>query len=330
MARQKGEGASAEAPEGPSGATRPISVTLVVEVLRGVAQVDFMPSAVCGLFFVTALFAAGWQYGLYGLLGSAVSTAVAYGLGLGRDTVRAGLTGYNGCLVALGCAVFLGPGHPATVVVAVLGAAVAVVVTAGLGALLEGRGIPALTAPFCLVATAVTAAAPGLRNLWHQDAGPAALPVPATGATGLSWEQLWHGFLANIGQVFFMPQWYVGLLFLAGLFVASRLAGLMACVGSATALLTAWAFGAPAEAVGQGLLGYSGVLVALALCGVFVAPGGWSAAYAVLGAAAATVLTPALGALSAPFGGHAFTWPFVLTTMLFLAAVPAIPRLRRI
>nr|WP_078588353.1 urea transporter [Streptomyces novaecaesareae] len=45
---------------------------------------------------------------------------------------------------------------------------------------------------------------------------------------------------------------------------------------------------------------------------------------------AATVLTPALAAVSAPFGGHAFTWPFVLTTMLFLAAVPAVPRLRRI
>lgn len=80
--------------------------------------------------------------------------STAYGFGLRRDAVEAGLTGYNGCLVALGCAVLLGPGHPATVAVAVLGAVVAVVVTAALGALLEGRGLPALTAPFCLVATA--------------------------------------------------------------------------------------------------------------------------------------------------------------------------------
>ncbi|MFE4516583.1 urea transporter [Kitasatospora sp. NPDC056783] len=316
--------------ESASVAARPISGRVVAEVLRGVAQVDFMPSVVCGLFFVAALFAAGWQYGLYGLLGSAVSTAVAYGLGLDREAVGAGLHGYNGCLVALGCAVFLGTGHPATVAVAVLGAAVAVVVTAGVGALLAGRGLPALTAPFCLVATAVTAAAPGFRRLWHGAPAPAALPVPAAGPTGLSWDQLWHGFFANIGQIFFMPQWYVGLLFLAGLFAASRLAGLMACAGSAAGLVTAWAFGAPGESVGQGLLGYSGVLVALALCGVFLAPDGWSAAYALVGAAAATVLTPALGAVCAPFGGHAFTWPFVLTTMLFLAAVPAVPRLRRI
>ncbi|MFJ8621421.1 urea transporter [Kitasatospora sp. NPDC093550] len=309
---------------------RPRTLTLVAEVLRGVAQVDFMPSVVCGVLFVIALFAGGPEYGVYGLLGSAVSTAVAYGLGLDRSAVAAGLHGYNGCLVALGCAVFLGAGYPATASVAVLGSVVAVVVTAGLGALLEKWRLPALTAPFCLVATAVTVAAPGFPRLWRGADATAALPVAAAGDTGLGWEQLWRGFFANIGQVFFLPQWYVGLLFLAGLFAASRLAGVMAGAGSATGLLTAWGLGAPAEAVEQGLLGYSGVLVALALCGVFVAPSVWSAAYALLGAAAATVLTPALAAISAPFGGHAFTWPFVLTTMLFLAAVPAVPRLRRV
>ncbi|MFE5581149.1 hypothetical protein [Kitasatospora sp. NPDC056531] len=51
---------------------------------------------------------------------------------------------------------------------------------------------------------------------------------------------------------------------------------------------------------------------------------------AVCGLLFAAAVTPARGAMSAPFGGHAFTWPFVLTTMLFLAAVPAIPRLRRV
>ncbi|WP_051710427.1 urea transporter [Streptomyces sp. NRRL S-350] len=313
-----------------SAVARPLSVRWAAEVLRGIAQVVFVPSAGCGLLFVAALFAAGRQYGLYGLLGSAVSTAVAYGLGLDRGAIGAGLHGYNGCLVALGCAVFLEAGHPATVATAVLGCAVAVVVTAGLGALLEKWRLPPLTAPFCLVATAVTVAATGFRRLWHGAGPPAAPPVPATGESGPGWEQLWHGFFANIGQIFLMPQWYVGLLVLVGLFAASRRAGLTACAGSATGLLTAWAFGAPAEAVGQGLLGYSGVLVSLALCGAFVAPSGWSAAFALLGAAAATVLTPAFAAISAVFGGHAFTWPFVLTTMLFLAAAPTVPRVRRV
>ncbi|MFI9156306.1 urea transporter [Kitasatospora aureofaciens] len=108
MGQQKGGGG---APERASAATRPISVELVVEVLCGVARVDFMRSA-------------------------------AYGSGLRRDAVEAGLTGYNGCLVALGCAVLLGPGHPATVVVAVLGAVVAVVATADSGPCWKDAGCP--------------------------------------------------------------------------------------------------------------------------------------------------------------------------------------------
>ncbi|MFJ6619153.1 hypothetical protein ACIQOW_16435 [Kitasatospora sp. NPDC091335] len=41
-----------EGGESASVAARPISGRVVAEVLRGVAQVDFMPSVVCGLFFV--------------------------------------------------------------------------------------------------------------------------------------------------------------------------------------------------------------------------------------------------------------------------------------
>ncbi|MFB7668145.1 urea transporter [Kitasatospora sp. NPDC056138] len=314
----------------PTGATRPSVPGLPAEVLRGIAQVDFMPSALCGLFFTAALFAAGWRYGLYGLLGSAVATGTAYALGLDREAVGRGLHGYNGCLVALGAAVFLGADHLGTVPVAVAGSVVSVIVTAALGAVLTAWNLSALTAPFCLVASVMTVGAPAFRRLWHGTPGLAALPAPATGATGPSWEQLWHGFFADFGQVFFMPQWYVGLLFLAGIVAADRWAGVMACAGSATALLTAWALGSPADGVGRGLLGYSGVLTAMALSGVFVVRSAWSVAYALVGAATATALTPALAALTAPFGGHAFTWPFVLTTLAFLAAVPAVSRLQRV
>ncbi|MGA5817540.1 urea transporter [Kitasatospora sp. NPDC094028] len=328
------QGAEGPAAARPS-AAQPPSAAWAVAVLRGFGQVAFMRSAACGLLFATALFAADWHDGAYGLLGCAAATAVAHALGLGSgtgaasDAVEAGLHGYNGCLAALACAVLLDPDRPATVAVAVLGAAVTVVLTAALGALLGPRRLPVLTAPFCLVATAVTVAAPGFRRLWPDPAVPAAaLPAPAAGPGGLTWGQLWHGFLADFGQVFLLPQWYCGLLVLAGLLAASRIAALTACAGSAAALLTAWALGAPGEQVGQGLYGYSGVLTALALCGAFLTPGVRNGAYALLGAASATVLTPALGAIAAPSGGHAFTWPFVLTTLAFLAAVPVIPRLR--
>ncbi|NED72122.1 urea transporter, partial [Streptomyces sp. SID9944] len=89
---------------------------------------------------------------------------------------------------------------------------------------------------------------------------------------------------------------------------------------------TAWALGAPAERVADGSLSCNAVLVALALCGVFLEASRPALLYAVLGAVTATVATPALEALLAPSGGHALTWPFALTTLTFLAAARSFPR----
>ncbi|WP_194891773.1 urea transporter [Catenulispora pinisilvae] len=304
-------------------------IHFIVEVLRGQAQVDFMPSALCGVFFTVALFVSGWRYGFYGLLGTALATGTAIALGVDRDRVTAGLEGFNGCLVAVGFAVFLGADHASTWLLAAAGAITVTVVTAALDQVLSTWNIPTFTAPFCIIATVMIVAAPGFRRVWHSDKNLAAFPGVATGKTALNWHDTWHAFLGNVGQIFFMPQWYVGLLFLLGIFAASRLAGAMACLGSAVGILVAWTLGSPADSVAQGLMGYNAVLVAMALCGVFIKVSGWSVAYAVLGAAVATVLTTGLGNFTSTFGGHAFTWPFVLTALAFVAAVPSFPRLRR-
>ncbi|MDG4862714.1 urea transporter [Streptomyces sp. T-3] len=299
------------------------------ETLTGVAQVDFMPSAITGVIFVAALFAAGWEYGLYGLLGTAVSTATAHLLGADRGRIRAGLEGFNGCLVATGYAVFLGPDHFSTVLLAIGGCVVVVVVTSALANILATWNIPTFTIPFCIMASAMTIAAPSFERVWHQGPGLAELAKASTDTTHLGWHDLWHAFFANVGQIFFMPQWYVGLIFLAGIFWASRTAGIMACVGSLTGIFTAWALGSPTSGVEQGLMGYNAVLVAMALCGVFVTVSAWSVAYAVIGAAAATGLTATMSTFFDPFGGHTFTWPFVLTALAFVAAVPSLNRLHR-
>ncbi|WP_369374913.1 urea transporter [Streptomyces sp. cg36] len=301
-----------------------------VHVLRGQAQVDFVPSALTGAVFSVGLFVAGWRYGLYGLLGTAVGTGTARLLGVERGRVAAGLEGFNACLVAVGFAVCLGAGHLSTALLAAGGCAVVTVVGAAAATVLGTWRLPALTLPFCLTASAMTIAAPGFRAVWHHGEGPAELARAAEGPVELGLSDVVHGFFANVAQIFLMPQWHVGLIFLAGIFAADRLAGAMACAGSAVGILTAWALGAPAEHIADGTMGYNAVLVAIALCGALLSADRWSLGFAVVGAAAATVLGPALSAVFAPAGGHPFTWPFVLTTLVFLAAVPALPRLRRL
>jgi urea transporter len=130
-----------------------------------------------------------------------------------------------------------------------------------------------------------------------------------------------------VSQVFFLDQWYVGALLLAVLFLANRAAGLVACTGGATGILTAWALGVPAARIADGTMGYNAVLVALALCGAFLPATPGTLPYALLGAATATALTQAAARLLTPPGGHVLTWPFIVTTLGFLAAARRFPRL---
>ncbi|QES37298.1 urea transporter [Streptomyces venezuelae] len=298
-----------------------------VQVLRGQGQVTFLPNAATGALFTVALFAAGWEYGVYGLAGTAVGTATARLLGVDHDRVSAGLEGFNACLTALCFAVFLGAGHLSTALLAVAGCVVVTVVTAAVVRVLGVWGLPSLTLPYCLLATAVTIAAPGFGRLWHTGQGVAALPLPASGTTAVEPGELARGFLAGFAQIFFMPQWYVGALLLLGLLVAGPRTAAVACLGNAVGVATAWALGAPAARIADGTMGYNAVLVALALCGVFLPFRAATLAYALVAAAAATALGPAVSALFAPSGGHAFTWPFVLTTFVFLAGAKSFPRL---
>nr|BFD86638.1 urea transporter [Streptomyces sp. Xyl84] len=286
--------------------------------LRGIAQVALSASPWTGLLFAVALFAGSWRVGVYGVLGAAASTGAAAVLGADRDGLSKGLEGYCGCLTAIAVVVRLGASWR-TAVLAVLAAAVCAVTGAAASRLLGRIGLPALTAPFCLVAGVLAIALP---------AGPAAAapPVTADGFTTLSAAQLGRAFCDGIAQVFLLDKWYAGLILLAGLLVASRTAALAAAGGSAVAILTACAMGLPADRISAGLYGYNAVLVAIALGATFLAPTAWTAGYATLAAVASVPFTAAWQAFAQPSGGSPFTWPFVVTTWLFLAAVPALDR----
>ncbi|WP_229377835.1 urea transporter [Streptomyces sp. VRA16 Mangrove soil] len=281
-----------------------------MRLLRGTGQVTFLPRASTGLLFTVALFAAGWQYGLYGLGGTAVGTAGAWLLGVDEERLAQGMEGFNSCLVGVSGAVLLGPDRLSTVLVALLGCGAATVLTAAAGRAFGAWGLPALTLPFCTVATAITLARP---------AGPVTAPA-ADGAGPVRLADAARGFLVGFGQVFLLPHWYVGAFVLAGLLAAGARVAAVACLGNAAGLATAWALGMSADRIADGLGGYNGVLVALALCGVFLDARWRTLPYALAGAVVATAAAPA-------FGATAFTWPFVLTTLVFLAAARSFPRL---
>ncbi|WP_329126954.1 urea transporter [Streptomyces sp. NBC_01465] len=277
-----------------------------VRVLRGIGQVTFVSRALTGVLFACALFTGGWGSGVYGVGGAALGTGLARVLGVERERLAQGLEGFNSCLVGVGCAALLGPARVSTVLVALLACAVVTVATAAAGRVLGACGLPALTSPFCAVVTMVALIRP------HGSGAGYTAGAPGLGGLG-------RGFLAGFGQIFLLPHWYAGAFVLAGLAVAGlRVAG-VACLGNAVGMAVAWGLGA---AVHDGTGGYNAVLVSVALCGVFLPFGGRTLAYALVGAVAATALAPV-------FGTTVFTWPFVVTTLVFLGAARSFPALSR-
>lgn len=292
---------------------------------RGVGQVMFQNNSYAGLLFVAGvacnslLFAAGL------LVGTAVSTLAAMALGADRAAARAGLYGFNGGLVAIALLYFLEP-DALTWACVILAAAASSLVMAAFLALLDAVRLPALTAPFVATSLCFFLATARFGRLQLTGELPTAgLPQAATVEGVVTATTVGRGLLAGVGQVFLQENIVTGLVFAAGLLVASRLAFAAALAGSLTGLLVAWGMGAAEPAIRAGAYGFNSALVAIALAGVVLAPGRGTFGYALLGAAAAPFVAAASAAALAPFGLPVLTLPFVLTTWIFLLASRMLP-----
>ncbi|WP_326696956.1 urea transporter [Streptomyces sp. NBC_01754] len=295
--------------------------------LRGVGQVDFQPLLWTGVLILAALWAAGWQVGLFATMGTVFATAAAYALGIDRSSIALGLQGFSGCLTGIALVVYLG-NHLSTYLLTLVGAVMCTVLNSTLTTFLAPYGLKAMTAPFCVVSGVMVIGASSYARVWHGTAKTA--PDPTYGGPGLTGQDFGHAFLNNFSQVFLVDEWYVGLIMLVGLACAGWRVALFAAAGSVVGVLVAWAFGAPVAQITNGIYGYNSVLVAIGMGTVFLTATAWNTVYTLVAAAAATALTASLTTLFQPFNGHTFTWPFNLTTWAFMAAVPFLTRIRSV
>lgn len=132
--------------------------------------------------------------------------------------------------------------------------------------------------------------------------------------------------LRGIGQVMLQNNSYAGLLFLAGIFYNSRLFGVAVLVGTIVSTLTAVWLAADASKVRDGLFGFNGALVAVALT-YFLQADALTWAYVVFAAIITTVLMAAMLRLLETWKMPVLTAPFVLTALCFLLACAHFGRL---
>lgn len=147
---------------------------------------------------------------------------------------------------------------------------------------------------------------------------------------GDSGPQLLLGFLDSVlrgvGQVMLQNNSYAGLLFLIGIFYNSTLFGIAVLVGTVASTVTAMLLGVKRSRVREGLFGFNGALVAVALL-YFLQPDLLAWCYVILAAACTTVVMAALLNLLDTWKVPALTAPFVFTTLCFVLACARFGRL---
>ncbi|HJR75971.1 MAG TPA: urea transporter [Nitrospiraceae bacterium] len=134
--------------------------------------------------------------------------------------------------------------------------------------------------------------------------------------------------LRGIGQVVFQNNPISGAVILGAIFYNSWIYGTVCLFGTTISTLTAILFKADEGMIKNGLFGFNGALIAIALVAYtspnFTTgsmPNGHLWLYIVLCAAFTTVIMPAFGALLSPHKVPGLTMPFVLATWFFLGAL---------
>ncbi len=160
-------------------------------------------------------------------------------------------------------------------------------------------------------------------------------PAPILTATGLDnlTNSPFHKLLAfidtifrGIGQVMLQNNTYAGILFTIGIFYNSLLFGAAVLTGTIASTTTAILLGVDRAHIRNGLFGFNGALVTIALL-YFLEPSALTAGYVLLAAACSTIVMAALMNVFATWKVPALTAPFVLTTLIFILAYARFGRL---
>lgn len=267
---------------------------------RGTGQVMFQNNALSGLLMLAGIFLNSWQMGVLAVSGNVISTLTARLSGYEREDIRNGLYGFNGTLVGVAAGVFMQPSLASWALMAI-----ASCVSTWIARLFSlQRSLPGFTAPFILSVWLL---------LWGCSWLQPGLLLVSDGAVPLSCDMDGlQAFGQGIGQVMFQDSLLSGLLFLAGILVHSRIAAAYTLLGVLLPIPLAVVLGADAGTLNAGLMGYNGVLCAIALGGTTWRSCVW--------ASCAVLLSVVLQMVGMEWGVTTLTAPFVLSVWLVMGA----------
>ncbi|RKS87428.1 urea transporter [Orbus hercynius] len=302
-----------------------IVIQFIDVTLRGCGQVMFQNNPLTGLLFFIAIFLGGYfenlpVIGFASLFATVLATLTAYVSKIDTSSLRAGLYGYNACLVGVALPTFL-ENTPMLWFSIALASIVSVIATISLANFLKNWKVAALTAPFVLVTWTILLASYAFFSIKG-----IALPKPLlpnqyvdNSAQSIDYiQQLTPDMFRGISEVFLFSNIIIGIIFLIGLAVNSIWSAIFAVIGSLLAYATASLLQANSIYVHTGLYSFSAVLTAIALGSTFNKPTLRVALYTVIGVIFTVFVQGALDVALVPIGIPTLTMPFVLATWLFL------------
>lgn len=284
---------------------------------QGLSQIFFQSNTYTALLILAAFVVADWRMALLVLIGCAGNMLAGRLLRADTSSVTSGLEGFCGALAGAATFSAIG-GQWAAYPIAFVGGLLCAPVTWLVVALftktpLRIFSLPSTTAPFCIVATGI---------LLSTEALHVSSPSDTIDSEPLAFAR---SLLTNVSEVVLINNVWSGALILLGLFVASWKVGLAGLIGSVIGSLCALALGEPLTETANGLAGYSGVLTAIALSVVFLRSSTISWVLAIIGTIVTAVVTLIMHEIAAP----TYTWPYILTTWVFLVIAHYLPAAKR-
>nr|BAH58773.1 urea transporter alpha-long [Callorhinchus milii] len=289
-------------------------------ILRGAAQVMFVNNPLSGLVILIGLIVQNPWWALNGVVGTVSSTLAALILSQNRSAIAAGLCGYNGILVGLLMAVFSNKGDwywwlILAVIIMSMGCPI---ISSALASVMGRWDLPVFTLPFN-ISVGLYMAATGHYNQHF----PQVLIQPMTTAPNITWPDLsilmlLRAIPVGVGQVYGCDNPWTGGIFLAALAISSPIICLHAAIGSCVGILAGLSLASPFKKIYDGIWSYNCVLACSAIGGVFYALTWETHILSIMCAIFCAYLGEALMNMMSVVGLPAGTWPFCLSTTVFM------------
>lgn len=283
--------------------------TFIANILRPYGAILFLNNKFIGLLLLGVTF-LNPSVALGGLSAILFTVLFAELIGLSGIYLAQGFYIYNSLLVGMGIGFLYLPSWTSTLFIAI-GASFTFILSFTLNRLFSYYKIPILSLPFSIVTMFVYLASlkysSMLSNLTHYKV-----------YFDIDMPLLLGGFFSSLGTIFFLPSHLAGLLIFLILLFVSRIVTIMAVTGYIFGVLLHSAFiGSLYQAVNDPF-SFNYILVAVALCGIFLLPTVKNFFLALIGVAISVVLTDAIGILFNYYGIPVFTLPFNITVIVFI------------